>query len=367
MSNTFRIIHTSIADIPRLSVFLAKHTPGICDKMEWENALSRFWISNPSITQDSKFGWALEDESEKIRGFIGNIPVQYVSKNIFCPAIWGTSWYVDEEAKDLALKLYINFTRQPEPILSNTQTERVEVIMKKIGFKELPVEWCKGVFAFPLNIYNKHFFSTVITRPSIKKTALALSGMLMKIPQLFVYLFIRLRSFDKSIRIEKVSEFPESTDNWFEEFRTHQDFTLVRNKKTYDWLFCQPGKEDEFIKHQVFYKGLSQGFLVYMMRQLKGFHYIEIVDEALLPLPDQIKKQVLLKSVFALYRESRKTNFILLRSNMNKNDSFWRSLLGIRIRKNEKTYIKSVSVKPDVNKSTITSVDGDYVFFNPTY
>jgi hypothetical protein len=367
MSNTFRIIHTSIDDIPRLSVFLAKHTPGICDKAEWQNALRRFWISNPSITEDSKFGWALEDEFENIRGFIGNIPVQYVSKNNDCPAIWGTSWYVDEEAKDLALKLYINFTRQPEAILSNTQTERVEIVMKKIGFKELPAEWCKGVFAFPLNIYTKHFFSAVVINPSVKKTGLALFGMLMKIPQVFVYFYIRLRSFDKSIRVERIAEFPESTDSWFEEFKIHQDFTLVRSKKTYDWLFCQPEKPDEFIKHHVFYQGLSQGFLVYMVRQLKGFRYVEIVDEALLPLSDKIKKQVLLKSVFNLYHESRKENFILLRSNIKGGASFWSSLLGIKIRRNERTYIKSGSIKPDINKSTITSVDGDYVFFNPTY
>jgi hypothetical protein len=74
-----------------------------------------------------------------------------------------------------------------------------------------------------------------------------------------------------------------------------------------------------------------------------------------------------LKSVFSLYRESRKANFILLRSNITGSTSFWQSLLGVRIRKNEKTYIKSASLKPDINRSTITSVDGDYVFFNPTY
>jgi hypothetical protein len=367
MSNTFRIIQTSIDDIPRLSVFLAKHTPGICDNVEWTNVLKKIWISNPFITQNSKFGWALEDETKNIRGFIGNIPIQYVWENIVYPAIWGTSWYVDDEAKDLALKLYINFTRQSEPILSNTQTERVEVVMKKIGFRKLPVEWCKGVFIFPLNIFNKHFFSALLTRPSIKKTALALFGMIMKIPQLFVYFFIRLKPLDKNIRVEEINVFPESTDSWFEEFKTHQDFTLVRNKKMYDWLFCQPGKQNEFIRHHVFYQDRSQGFLVYMMRQLKEFRYIEIVDEALLPLPDKIKKQVLLKSIFSLHRESRRGNFILLRSNIAGSTSFWQSLLGVRIRKNEKTYIKSASVKPDINRSTITSVDGDYVFFNPTY
>lgn len=367
MSNTFRIIHTSTDDIPRLSAFLSKHTPDICGEVEWNNVLKRFWISNPSVTQDSKLGWALEDESKNIRGFIGNIPVQYTMKNNICPAIWGTSWYVDEEAKDLALKLYINFTRQTEAILSNTQTERVEVVMKKIGFKELPVEWCKGVFVFPLTIYNKQFFSAVFNRPSIKKTGLALFGMVMKIPQLFVYLFIRLKPGDTSIRVERINEFPASADSWFEEFKSDQDLTLVRNKKTYDWLFCQPGKQDEFIKHHIFYQGQSQGFLVYMTRQLKGFHYLEIVDEALLPLPDKIKKQIFLKSVFTLYRESRDANFILLRSNMNKMVSFWYSLLGVRIRKNEKTYLKSGSVNPDINRSTITSVDGDYIFFNPTH
>src|SRR5258708_9934109 len=132
----FKIIQVATNDIPRLSNFLATSS-GISDETGWKNILEWMWLYNPSVAEGTKFGWALEDDNNDIKGFIGNVPVQYSVSGNIQPGIWGTSWYVDEKAKDLSLKMYLQFTKQREMILSNTQTPRVEVVMKKLGFIEL--------------------------------------------------------------------------------------------------------------------------------------------------------------------------------------------------------------------------------------
>ena len=364
LTGTFRITRISAADIPRLSVFLATHTKGRYDEAAWEKIFDWMWLSNPYAKIDeANFGWGIEDAAQNIKGFIGNIPVQYTSATEVYPAIWGSSWYVDEIAKDLSLKMYINFIRQTEILLSNSQTDRVEIVMKKMGFEELPVEWYTGRYIFPLHILNIEFIAKMFSEFSVKKIAACLVGMICKIPQAFIFLLYNRNSYATDILITKINSFPNNTDAWFDEFKQTQECTLIRNRQTLEWLFCHPGSENDFAVCQVSYENKLQGFLVYKRRTIKEISYWELMDEALLSLPDSIKKQIILKTLFTLYKETRNINFVLLRSNLANSSGFFKRLFGISISKGEKGYIKSVKIKPAITRSTFTSVDGDMVFF----
>jgi hypothetical protein len=362
VSNTFNIIQVNTTDIPRLSVFLGQHAT-IKKENEWKNILEWIWVYNPSVQQGTQLGWALEDMSGSICGFIGNVPVQYAAYGKEEPAIWGTSWYVAEKAKDFGLKMYIHFTRQTEMIFSNTQTPRVEVVMKKLGFKEMPVQWFTGAYFFPLHVFTTGFFRNMIAGFSIKKAALGFLAMIMKVLQAPFFVLYNRKSFAKDIQIEKIDTFLAATDQWFNEFIKETDLTCVRDQNRYNWLFSHPVSAGDFFKYQVFYKDKLQGFLIYKKRVLKNFSYIEIIDEALLPLPDDIKRKIILKAFFTLYKEAGECNFLLLRSNMKNSAGFFKSLLGIRYPIGEKGYIKSAFVKPGTGKPVITSIDGDNLFF----
>jgi hypothetical protein len=362
MDNTFKIIQVTTADTPRLSRFLSVQS-GINSEIEWKNILEWMWVHNPSVKENTKLGWGLEDTAGNISGFIGNVPVQYVVSGTIQAGIWGTSWYVAEKAKDMSLKMYIHFTRQPEMIVSNTQTPRAEIVMKKLGFKEMSVQWFAGAYVFPLSVFSETFFRNSIAGLSVKKLGLALFGIATKIPQALLFLLYNRKNFAKEISLEKIDRFPGTTDQWFDEFKNTTDFTFARDQKTYEWLFCHPASRNDFLKYQVLYQNKLQGFLIFKARTIKGFHYIEIIDEALLPLPHKTRKQILLKTIFTLYRQAGTNHFLLLRSNMKNSTGFFSSLGGIKYNRGEKGYIKSSSAKPAANASIITSIDGDNLFF----
>jgi hypothetical protein len=362
ISSPFKIIQVNTGDIERLSVFLAANA-GERTELEWKQILQWMWQHNPSVTKETQLGWALENDSGKIGGFIGNVPVQYKIQGNTQNAIWGTSWYVDEKAKDLSLKMYIPFTRQKEMIFSNTQTPRVEVIMKKLGFTEMPVHWFKGAFVFPLSIFHAGFFRNMGEGLSIKKTGLAFLAMALKIPQAFVFLFYKRKNFATEITLEKIDTFPVELNNWFEAFSKRQETTFLRDTKNYEWLFCHNSTGHQFIKYQVIYQNKLQGFLIFKKRSVKNIPYIEIIDEALLPLSLKIQKRIILKAMFSLYKENSAAAFLILRSNMRNSTRFFRLLGGVGFNRGEKGYIKSTFVKPVAEHSTITSIDGDNLFF----
>ncbi len=364
MNQTFKIVPVSVADISRVAVFLATHTPDKYDSQKWKNILEWMWLSNPHTeTGSAKFGWGIEDSGGAIRGFIGNIPVQYVSAGALYPAIWGTSWYVDEGAKDWSLKLYINFTKQTQILLSNSQTERVEIIMKKLGFVELPAQWFKSTYLFPLHVFSLAFLQNIIAEFSLKKSAAAVFGMALKIGQFVNPLRWTSGRADHKIIVKRIADFPENTDAWFEEFKQHQDCTMVRDRKTYEWLFCNHGSQKDFLIYQIQYENKLHGFLIFKYKSIKGIQYIEIIDEAVLYLPSITWRRIYSSVLSKIYQEAGTANFLLLKSNMTDNNRFFRQLLGFEMKHAGKGYIKSVIIKPDISRSTFTSVDGDIVFF----
>lgn len=334
------------------------------DEKKWNDTLKWMWKLNPSISyEEKKYGWAIENERGKIYGFIGNIPVEYLYHGTAHSAIWGTSWYVDEEVREIGLRLYINFIQQKKILLSNSQTGKVEIVMMKLGFKKIPSEWFKKSYLFPLKIFTRELFKTALTDTSFKKVALALLGMLLKIPQSVLFLLCNNRSFAKDIELKKIDTFPDHTDVWFEEFKKHNDCTLIRNKEVYNWLFCTPYSEKSFLKFEVTYRNKIQGYLIYKIRTIKDFKFIEIIDEALLPLSAKVKRKLIMKSIFNLYAVANNESFLILNSNMEKSTGFFRGIAGIGINKIGTGFVKSPFGMPDSERSLFTSIDGDSVFF----
>jgi hypothetical protein len=364
MSDKFKIIQVTIDDIPRLCRFLGKNnTSGVRNEKDWRQILEWMWMHNPSVTIETKLGWALEDIDGIINGFIGNVPVMYRILNEESPVIWGTSWYVSEEAKALSLKMYIRFTQQSEIIFSNTQSPRVEVVMKKIGFTELTEQWFNGAYIFSLSVFSKPFLLNSFKGLALKKIGLGFLGILGRLAQALLCTLSFKRKFAKELKIEKIDDFSKETDEWFEAFSSDKDCIFIRSQKNYEWLFCRPESQGRFLKYKVEYQQKNHGFLVFKKIYIKDFNFLEIIDEALLPLPEKTYRQLLLKIISNLRKEAGDTHFLILRSNMERSMHFFKLLGGVKYNKYPKGYIKIPLLKPTLVRPLITSIDGDSLFF----
>jgi hypothetical protein len=367
MNNSFRIIKLSLTDITRVSVFLSKTAGGGRTETEWNGILEWMWVANPiAPDKDNKYGWGIEDEMGVIYGFIGTIPLQYTYRGTIYPALWGTSWYVADIVKELSLQLYINFARQPEWLFSNSQTPGVEIIMQKLGFKKIDLPWFEGAFIFPLKIFTGSFFRNALSGRSVKRVAFAVFGMAIKIPQSILFLFSGHKNIAKEISIQRISAFPENTDDWFAEFSKTANHTLVRSRSVYQWLFCNPDTADDFLKFEVVRNNVTLGFLIFKKFTIKGFRFIEIIDEALLPVTDKMRKKILVFSYFKIYEAVQDNCFLLLRSNMSGSNGFFKSLGGFGFNKIGRGFIRSSFTKADLSQATFTSIDGDRLFFRIT-
>jgi hypothetical protein len=364
MSDNYKIIQLTTEDIPRISIFLGNNKASAAkNEDDWTHILEWMWLNNPSVSTSTKLGWGLEDVNGRIKGIIGNIPVKYKILNEEKSAIWGTSWYVSEDAKAFSLKMYTQFTRQSEIIFSNTQTPRVEIVMRKLGFKELPVEWFKSAYIFPLTIFTEFFLRNSINGMNVKKIGLSLFGLFTRTAQQIICKSYNNSEIAKGIVLEKIDRFPSETDQWFEEYSRDKDFIFIRNKKNYQWLFCQTISQERYLKYIVKYKQKTYGFLIFRKRKIKGFNFVEIIDEALLPLEEKVHRQLILKIISTLRQDDINYNFLIIRSNMRKSIQFFQWLGGVKYNRDTTGYFKPSLVKNHHLLPLITSIDGDSLFF----
>jgi hypothetical protein len=360
----FRITDIEAGDIPRVAKYLVTKTAGIYDEAEWLKILEWIWIDNPyARSGDKPLGWSIIDENENICGVLGNIPVQCVVYGELKDSFWATTWFVDEALRNRSLELFMRYMRQQGLLMSNTPNEHVEkLLIKAFKYERADAGWFKGSYLFPLKPVSGFFSATNRPGNFIRKAAVLFSGLLLKIPQAFIFLRLRSNKTFRQIAVERVSDFSAITDEWFAEFSKQHNCVLVRSAEMYHWLFGRPG--NIYNAFQISYHNKVQGYLVFKTRQNTGtgFHYIELVDEAILSLPEEVKKMIMAKAYYEVNRIAGNESLLILRSNSETVRSSLRGLFGLPVKKIEKTYFKTNFLKPG-DSPFLTSLDGDGIFF----
>ncbi len=127
------------SDFEPLSELLVKGFPRISiDK--WNQYFDMFWIHNPVFEQVSiPRGWILEDSS-RLLGFIGAIPVKFLVHGKESTAVASTSWYVDPVVRGIqSVQLFSSFDhcRNASILLSTTPQKDIRSILEKYQYSRL--------------------------------------------------------------------------------------------------------------------------------------------------------------------------------------------------------------------------------------
>jgi hypothetical protein len=359
------IKHIVPADIPRVAHYLEIKSGGVYSENDWSRILQWIWISNPNIEAETILGWIIIDDEENIHGVLGNIAAKCLVNGIPQKSYWATSWFVDEDARTRSLELFMNYVKQGGVLMSNTPNASVEkMLVKAFKYQRADSLWFHGSFLFPLHPLKDYLQKGNTNASLVKRTAVMGVSLLLKIPQAFVFLRHGSNKIFQQLSAEPVQHFSEGTDEWFKEFSSHQHCTLIRSSAMYQWIFLDPNNKAAFSAFEIKYHGKILGYMVFKTKYnaTTGFHYMELVDEALLPVADDVMKQVIAKTYYAANKNAGRSTILIMRSNHEKAREAMRKLLGIPVKKVEKTYFKQSLLKPG-DQPFLTSLDGDSIFF----
>jgi hypothetical protein len=359
------ITHIVPADMPRVAHYLEIKSDGVYTEGDWLRILKWIWIDNPNVEAETILGWLITDEKENIHGVMGNIAAKCLVYGIPQKSYWATSWFVDETARNRSLELFMNYVKQGGILMSNTPNPSVEkMLTKAFKYQRADSLWFHGSFLFPLKPL-KDYLNRGRTKASlVKRTALLGVSLLLKIPQAFVFFKSGSNKIFQQLSVELVQQFSKETDAWFGEFGTYHHCTMIRSSAMYQWIFLDPENKMAFKAFEVKYNGKILGYMVFKTKYnaTSGFHYMELVDEALLPVDDAVMEQVIAKTYYAANKNAGQATVLIMRSNHEKARQAMRKLFGIRVKKVEKTYFKQSLLKPG-DQPFLTSLDGDNIFF----
>lgn len=346
-------------EIDNVASYLVIQSAGAYDKASWIRILEKIWVHNPFLQYGKPLGWKIIDEEKKIRGVLGSIQVQVQVQGVVKDSFWATSWFVDEAARSLSLQLFLLYVKQGGLLMSNTPNENVEkLLVRLLKYKRAVSPWFSGSYMLPVKPLAGFLYSGKTSAISVRKTAVFISAILLKIPQAIHFLRIRSGKVYNEIIIKQVQQFSENTDAWFEEFSHWQACSLRRSAQMYQWLFA----DRAFRVFEVSYQNKIQGYLVSKTKQNKDFSYIELIDEALLPLPEQVQKVILQKTCYTIMQSATAESLLVMRSNSESARQCLKSMWAIPVKKVEKTYYKE-NFLASGETPFLTSLDGDSIFF----
>jgi hypothetical protein len=173
-----------------------------------------------------------------------------------------------------------------------------------------------------------------------------------------------MKGTPKGLSVERVHDFTQATDIWFKEFAAQHHCVLNRSAAMYRWIFCHEPQKKNFAVFQVSYNNQVQGYFAFKTKYNagSGFKYMELIDEAILPVPEKIRKAITLKVYYEVNKIAENESFLLMRSNNENIRSAFRKWLAIPVRKVEKTTYRETFLKPG-ETPFLTSLDGDSIFF----
>lgn len=355
-------IHSlTIPDLPRTAAFLATQTKGVFTEADWIGKLQWFWSDNP-FAKGQTLGWAAVDDHGEIQGVLGNIPAQCVVAGEVRPSYWATSWFVNESARNLSMGMFMKYLSQRGVMMSNTPNPRVEqMLVKAFRYQRAESLWFSRSFIIPLHPLRG--FATSNTGSFIKR--LMMTGGLLSLSVTRKLSFIKPGSgYAKDIEIKAVSHASNETDSWYESFSKTESSSVTRTSALMNWIFCHPKHKDAFLLLEVRYKENIQGYFACKMKRhpVWGVRYVEMVDEALLPLPGDIYAAIATDLIRTIRALAGTSSLLMARSNHPEMHKVFRRTGGKPVNKVEKTYYRNPFLHNN-DQPFLTSLDGDSIFF----
>lgn len=347
------------SEIDQVAVYLATRSEGVYDRASWTKTLKKIWVNNPFLRPGMPLGWKIIDQEKQIRGILGSIPVQIRVKGVDRDSFWATSWFVDEAARSLSLQLFLLYVKQGGLLMSNTPNAQVEkLLVKLLRYKRAVSPWFSGSYILPVKPLAGLLRAGITAGISPRKLVVFVSALALKLPQIIHFMRMRAGKLYKEVSVTQVHTFQVATDDWYRQFAALQTCSLNRSACMYTWLFADPA----FRVFEVCYQNKIQGYLVSKTKQNKDFSYIELIDEALLPLPEPVQNAIVDKTCYTLLKTATKESILVMRSNSESVRKHLKNRWAVPLRKVEKTYYKENFLAAG-EIPFLTSLDGDSVFF----
>ena len=334
---TYFDLKLDLKDLSLLSTFLSTNALPKYSEDEYFRRFEFWWISNPSFSTEDARGWIIEDSNEPdyIKGFLGNIPVDYNINGKSYTSASPSTWVVIKKYKRYSLKLLFSFLQQKKDIFVNsTPGDLTEEIFFKLGFFDIAKNQNNYIF---MNNNKPIEYFLNLTNPRLKKINQILSKF-----GFFIYKNIFLK---KSINTKLNFEYKIISN-------TVEIEKLLEKKKikllNFNWVLkSDPNKF--FVK--ILNRDNSKNFMYiqYVNNPVNKLKYFQILET-------DISSPVLMKNVaiqIAFY-QNYKIDFILIHNSMI-NNFFFKPFIKFNFLSRAKCLIK-------INKHNIENIVPSGIF-----
>lgn len=255
-------------DLGRLAEFLADNAQPRFSTEEFSTCFDLWWMKNPYFKDGDIFGWIIADDEceDYVKGFLGNIPIDYRHNDSIFYASCPTTWCVDPKYKKHAIYLFYAMLSQKKDIFVNATPSPVSrQIFLEFGFVDIAGR--QKTFIRPLTY---RIFEHVLAK---KLKYRSISHVLAIIMFFFANKFIRL--LENLFSSERTYEIAEAHDS-------HQIADIQRKSgnlylDNMEWILRNDREKKLFIIRDS--AGQSGYALIhYVKNRTNKLSYLQIID-----------------------------------------------------------------------------------------
>lgn len=147
MSSRIQNVQGTAAEKKEIARFLAGfvrsgqlENPRIGDDSEavWEQRLGWWWDGNPMCRDDSPLGFRLVDDSDRIVGFHGFIPVDYEIDGEPVPSLLATTFFVEDAHRDavMGILMRVRALGRSYQIVDGSASDNMRELLDRLGFSK---------------------------------------------------------------------------------------------------------------------------------------------------------------------------------------------------------------------------------------
>lgn len=275
-----------IEDFNELSLFLAQTALPRFFKEEYLEKFDFWWFKNPYFKEQDAYGWIIVDDQAEnsIKGFLGNIPVDYRYGGAFFRAVSPTTWCVDDHYKKHAIYLFFAFYNQDKDIFVNsTAGEITRNISLKFGCVDISSRQKTFVNPVSHKIIEYFLVKKIKNRIFVQVLAHLLYSMLKTFSILTRKLFCREEDYKVQIATAHslIDELQKNSNNLYIE-RLEWVLNNDQEKKLF---FISDERHGE------------KGYLLiqYTKNRVNGLNYLQVIDSVNIDMQDlgSIQNQII--------------------------------------------------------------------------
>jgi len=272
---------TRFGDYAQIAALARKFGLGFEEEAVWQH----LWTNNPAyreIQGNFPIGWVLEDAEGRIRGYLGNIPLNYELEGKRLLAAATRSWVVESAYRGYALLLLRPFYQQTNVDLFLGTSVNSQSGVASSLFKNVPVPvgaWDRSLFwitharGFTDSFFTKKGWN--FAKPYSYPVALGLS----------LRDRVRGSGFRKSVcdpAVVSTENFDECFDDFWSELRKKKARLLLgmRDRTTLDWHFSFALRRKETWIYTLRAAGRMLGYAVFLRQERPqvGLNRVCLVD-----------------------------------------------------------------------------------------